>query len=86
MKTVIPDENSMNEIAGRVYEAIDIQRGIEEGNLKTIDDVLKFVKQSSERLSRVLKCSQWIYNDNCCLDVKKTLENKRNRHRAGSGL
>jgi hypothetical protein len=77
MKTATPDENHKHEIAGRMYEVVDIQRAIEDGNLETINDVLKHVKQSAEGLSRVLKCSQWVYDDNCCLDVKATLDNER---------
>lgn len=77
MITKIPDENDKHEIAGRMYEAVDLQIAIENGNLKTVADVLKTVKQASEGLSKVLNCSKWVYNDNCCLDIQATLNQEQ---------
>ncbi|CAG9243180.1 hypothetical protein BDI4_1240022 [Burkholderia diffusa] len=42
------------QMAGRMYECVDIQSGIEQGHFKTLDDVLAFVKERSEAINRSL--------------------------------
>lgn len=43
------------QMAGRMYECVDIQSGIEEGHFKTLDDVLAFVTARSDAINRSLK-------------------------------
>jgi len=41
--------------AGRMYELVDIRRGIESGDLKTVADVLSFVIESAEKIESGLR-------------------------------
>lgn len=68
-----PSETEKHEMAGRMYEALDIARAIESGQVKTIDEVLSLVQTSAINLGRVLECNTWIYTD-CRLDIKASIE------------
>lgn len=68
-----PSEIEKHEMAGRMYEALDIARAIESGQVKTIDEVLSLVQTSAINLGRVLECNTWIYSD-CRLNIKASIE------------
>ncbi|MDO5948068.1 hypothetical protein [Burkholderia cepacia] len=44
-----------DELAGRMYECVDIRRAIESGEFTTIEDVLSFVIESAGKLESVLR-------------------------------
>ncbi|EMT0530668.1 hypothetical protein WMB34_004311 [Enterobacter kobei] len=68
-----PSETEKHEMAGRMYEALDIARAIESGQVKTIDEILSLVQTSAINLGRVLECDTWIYSD-CRLDIEASIE------------
>lgn len=68
----IPSEADKCEIAGRMYEALDIARAIESGQVKTLDEILSLVNDSANNLGKVLECDKWVYS-NCCLDIKASI-------------
>ncbi|EFN0763328.1 hypothetical protein RVX52_003819 [Enterobacter cloacae] len=69
----IPPETEKHEIAGRMYEALDIARAIECGQVKSIDEILALVNTSAINLGKVLECEKWVYSD-CCLDINASIE------------
>lgn len=68
-KLIVPDSEDQLEMAGRMYEAIDVARAIESGQINTLDEVLKNLNKSADSLGRLLKCKQWIIGDNNCVDI-----------------
>ncbi|MGK3116037.1 hypothetical protein [Candidatus Pantoea formicae] len=68
-----PSETDKHEIAGRMYEASDIARAIEDGQVKTIEEVLTLVKTSAVNLGKVLDCDEWVYSD-CCLNINESIK------------
>ncbi|EPD1261293.1 hypothetical protein ACR6BF_004238 [Enterobacter hormaechei] len=68
-----PSETEKHEMVGRMYEALDIARAIESGQVKTIDEVLSLVQTSAINIGKVLECNTWIYSD-CHLDIKASIE------------
>lgn len=74
MRITEPDNEDKREMAGRMYEACDIQMAIEKGHLVTIEDVLKRVKESQKGLSQLLELPKWAVNDSCCVDTKASIE------------
>lgn len=53
MSEIISEENK-NELLGRMMECIDIERGIESGQFKSLNDVLKAVKKRSQSINKAL--------------------------------
>lgn len=51
------DVADVEQMAGRMYECVDIQTAIESGDLKTIGDVLTFVAARSNAINQMLKNS-----------------------------
>lgn len=73
-KVYTPDETERHEMAGRMYEAVDIQLAIENGDLVTVDEILARLKRDSNQLSQVLKLDTWISSeDRLCLDLPETI-------------
>ncbi|HAT4519819.1 TPA: hypothetical protein I9281_004812 [Serratia marcescens] len=69
----IPSETEKQEIAGRMYEALDIARAIECGQVTTLDEILALVKSSAINLGKALECDKWVYS-NCCLDINASID------------
>lgn len=69
-----PTAEDKSELCGRIYEAVDIVSAIEQGYVKTMDDLLVMLKQRSENFSKVMECGKWVHDDNSCLDCSATLE------------
>lgn len=46
--------NQIDELVGRMYECCDIQMGIEDGHLASLDDVLNWVKKRSDHIGQEL--------------------------------
>ena len=80
MKLKAPEADDKSEIAGRMYEACDLQIAIEGGHLKTIDDVLAWAKETASGLQALMELPVWVINDNSCVDIKASIE-----HNATSG-
>jgi len=74
MKLMRPDEEDKREMAGRMYEARDLQMAIEGGHLRTIADVLEYAKESARGLQCLLESPQWVINESCCVDIKASIE------------
>ncbi|EGU3395827.1 hypothetical protein H3J60_004555 [Salmonella enterica] len=70
---IAPSESDKHEIAGRMYQALDIARAIEDGQVKSIEEVLTLVKTSAVNLSKVLDCDKWVYSD-CCLNINESIK------------
>lgn len=68
-----PSETDKHEIAGRMYQALDIARAIEDGQIKTVEEVLTLVKTSAVNFGNVLECDKWVYSD-CCLDINESIK------------
>lgn len=78
-KIYTPDETSKHEMAGRMYEAIDIQLAIEQGHLKTVDDILNRLKDQSQLISQVLRADTWVSTeDRVHLDLVETIKYNEN--------
>lgn len=76
MKLRKPEPDDLSEMAGRMYEACDLQRAIEGGKLKTVDEILVWVKKSSANLQALMKLPTWVIN-NCCVDIPASIEHGR---------
>lgn len=73
MRLMIPDSNDKSEIAGRYYEACDLQLAIEGGELKTIDDVRAWVQERSG-LDALMELPVWVMTENCCIDTNASIQ------------
>ena len=69
-----PEADDKSEMAGRMYEACDLQIAIEGGDLKTIDDVLAWAKESASGLQALIELPVWVTNDNACVDIKASIQ------------
>jgi hypothetical protein len=74
MKLKKPEADDKMEIAGRMYEACNLQNAIESGHLKTIDDVLAWASEESSGLNALIKLPVLLINDNSCVDIKASIE------------
>jgi hypothetical protein len=73
-KVYAPDETDKHEMAGRMYEAVDLQCAIENGHLNSIEEILGRLKLDADRLSEVLKLDTWVSSeDRLCLDLVDTI-------------
>lgn len=69
-----PDEGDKCEIAGRLYEAIDIQRAIEIGQLTSVPEILSRLKQDENLLGQILNLDSWVFSeDGFFIDLEKTI-------------
>ncbi|HGW4499620.1 hypothetical protein ACQKD8_18210 [Pseudomonas sp. NPDC077405] len=74
MKVRKPEPDDKREMAGRMYEACDLQMAIEGGHLKTVDDVLVWAKESASGLQALMELPVWVINDNACVDIKASIQ------------
>lgn len=73
-KVYTPDETDKHEMAGRMYEAMDIQLAIENGHLTSVDEIIARLNRDSNQLSQVLKLDTWVSSeDRLCLDLPETI-------------
>lgn len=77
MKLKTPEADDKSEMAGRMYEACDLQMAIEGGHLKTIDDVLAWSKEAVSGLQALMELPAWVINDNSCVDIKASIEHNQ---------
>ncbi|HAT2580525.1 TPA: hypothetical protein I8273_004420 [Aeromonas hydrophila] len=73
MKLKTPGADDKCEIAGRIYESCDLQIAIENGYLKTMDDVLAWAKKEQAGLSELMKLPVWVINDEACVDINASI-------------
>jgi len=74
----MPDNEAKNEMAGRMYNAIDVLRGIESGKFKSVEDIKQSLTESSSNLSALIKCDVWKMDDaNVCVDINKSLATQK---------
>lgn len=73
MKIVVPSDECKQEFAGRVYELIDLQLAIEGGRLKTIDDVLKWSKETASSMNKMMELKEWVMNG-CFVDIRASIQ------------
>lgn len=66
-------EQTLRELAGRMYESCDIMVCIERGEYKTLDDLAKRLKQQQSRLDRTIRAAMagetFEFKD-CCVVLK----------------
>lgn len=79
-RSVVPDNEDKREMAGRMYEALDIARAIESGQLNTLNEVLTALNQSADSLNKLLKCEIWIVGDNSCVDIPASMSITQQYH------
>ncbi len=79
-KITTPSTMDKHEIAGRMYETVDLIRAIEEGSVESVADILTLMNESAETLSQLLKCEKWILNENSCVDVQASIDLRINEH------
>jgi hypothetical protein len=84
MKLKTPEADDKSEIAGRMYEACDLQMAIEGGHLKTIDDVLAWAKEAASGLQALMELPVWVINDNACVEIKASIEHSTMSAATGS--
>lgn len=74
-KVYTPDETEKHEMAGRMYETVDLQLAIENGHLNSVEEILERLKLNADRLSKVLKLDTWVSSeDRLCLDIVETIQ------------
>ncbi|RCW64021.1 hypothetical protein DET61_11662 [Marinobacter nauticus] len=74
-KIYTPDETEKHEMAGRMYEAVDLQLAIENGHFNSVEEILERLKLNADRLSKVLKLDTWVSSDDrLCLDLVETIQ------------
>lgn len=73
MKLKTPEADDKSEIAGRMYEASDLRMAIEGGHLKTLDDVLAWVKEAESDLQALMELPVWVITENACVDIKASI-------------
>lgn len=74
MRIITPDEDDRREMAGRLYETIDLLKAIEAGQLRTIEDVVTWAKEASTGLLSLMELSQWVMNERCCVDIAASIQ------------
>ncbi|RMT24572.1 hypothetical protein ALP52_200051 [Pseudomonas amygdali pv. mori] len=78
MKLKTPEADDKSEMAGRMYEACDLQIAIENGHLQTVEEILAWVKETSTGLQALMELPVWVVTENACIDIKASIEHNRN--------
>ena len=73
MKFKTPEADDKREMAGRMYEACDLQMAIEGGHLKTVEDVLAWAKETVTGLQALMELPVWVIAENACIDIKASI-------------
>ncbi|CAD0264249.1 conserved hypothetical protein [Pseudomonas veronii] len=73
MKLKTPEADDKSEIAGRIYEACDLQMAIEGGHLKTVEEVLAWAKETVTGLQALMELPVWVITENACVDIKASI-------------
>lgn len=67
------NEDTLRELAGRMYECCDIQMAIESGRFASLAALMEFLEDQSGRLDRTIKAAHagepLVFND-CCVVLK----------------
>jgi len=77
MKLKTPEADDKSEMAGRMYEACDLQMAIEGGHLQTVEDVLAWAKEAATGLQALMELPVWVITDNACVDIKASIEHNQ---------
>lgn len=77
MKLRAPEADDKSEMAGRIYEACDLKIAIEEGHLKTIEDVLAWAKESVAGMQKLMELPVWVISENACVDIRASVEHNQ---------
>lgn len=77
MRIITPDEDDRCEMAGRLYETINLLKAIEAGQLQTLEQVVAWAKEASSGLLGLMELSQWVMNDRCCVDIPASIQRAR---------
>ena len=75
----VPDESDRAELAGRMYESIDLETAIRDGRFASMDELADHLKDQSELMRQVLRCRMWVMNPDqpAFLDLKRTVARSR---------
>ena len=74
MRIITPDEDDRREMAGRLYETIDLLKAIEAGRLQTLEQVVVWAQEASQGLLALMELSQWVMNERCCVDIAASIQ------------
>lgn len=74
MNTRKPDRHDKCEIAGRVYQSIDLSVAIENGRLTTLDEVLEWSKKNQAELNVLMELPVWVITDEALVDIPASVE------------
>lgn len=77
MKMKSPAADDKAELAGRIYQAFDLQKAIESGQLKTIEDVLAWSRESATALQAVINLPVWVFNEGALVDIQASIEHNQ---------
>ncbi|MDF9399183.1 hypothetical protein [Vibrio sp. 1180_3] len=69
------DALSKLDIAGRMYEQVDLAQLIENDEFQSLSELNEYLKTQSTKLNSILKLpyEEWVMTENCCLDIDSTL-------------
>lgn len=66
-------EETLRELAGRIYESCDIQVAIRDGDFKSLDDLAAYLQKQNGRLERTIRAAMageaFQFKD-CCVVLK----------------
>lgn len=68
------DALSKLDIAGRMYEQIDLAQLIDNDEFKSLSELKEYLNTQSTKLISILKLpyEEWVMTENCCLDIDAT--------------
>lgn len=73
MRLMNPDASDKHEIAGRMYEACDLEMAIEGGHLQSVEDILAWAKDKASSLQKLMKFPVWVMDESSCIDLKASI-------------
>lgn len=73
MRLMNPDTSDKHEIAGRMYEACDLEMAIEGGHLQSVEHILAWAKDTASGLQKLMQLPVWVMDESSCVDVKASI-------------
>lgn len=58
----------------RVYEACDVIKAIEDGQLTSTGEILQHLRENTNQLTGMIKLDQWLLKKDCHYDFKASFE------------
>jgi hypothetical protein len=74
LKIIEPIKDNKLELSGRMYEACDVLKSIEDGQLKTVSDIVKHLQISVKNYSGMIKLDEWLLKIDCTYSFRASFE------------